>query len=198
MTTNIGDIKSAKDIGKSGAPWNKFIWTTCATCNEPRWVGYIKGKPVSPRCYACSRLRMVGDKNIHWKGGRITVGAKGYVMVLVQPDDFYFSMASLYHYIYEHRLVMAQHLGRCLHTFESVHHKNGKRADNRIENLELSQKGAHSKMHNKGYQDGYQKGLQDGRIKQIQELKDLVENQTKQIRLLQWQMQEGNSVGGHL
>jgi hypothetical protein len=39
--------------------------------------------------------------------------------------------------IYQHRFVLEQHLGRSLFPWENVHHINGVRDDNRLENLEL-------------------------------------------------------------
>lgn len=68
----------------------------------------------------------------------------GYINILVRPDDPLWPMRTAQGYIPEHRLVMAQHLKRLLLPSETVHHINGKRDDNRLENLELRQ-GKHGK-----------------------------------------------------
>jgi hypothetical protein len=62
---------------------------------------------------------------------------KGYRRVGLPRDSFFLPMANARGWVLEHRLVMAQSLGRCLHRWELVHHKNHIRNDNRLENLQL-------------------------------------------------------------
>lgn len=109
----------------------------CPDCGYERMVDQRKGiSGTIRRCRKCANKLMAGAKSSNWKGG-IIKHAGGYTLVKIQPSDFFFPMADSNGYVAEHRLVMAKHLNRCLLPWEIVHHKNGIRSDNRIENLEL-------------------------------------------------------------
>ncbi len=67
--------------------------------------------------------KTLGERNYRWKGGRFISGY-GYVEIRLFPDDFFYQMASRRGYVKEHRLVVAKALGRCLQSWEIVHHKH--------------------------------------------------------------------------
>ena len=61
------------------------------------------------------------------------VNKDGYIQLYLPENQ----NATLGGYVLEHRKVMSDFIGRSLISSETVHHKNGNRSDNRIENLEL-------------------------------------------------------------
>lgn len=131
------------EIGETGRQgYNKVIWQACSICGKERWVQVVKGKPTTTICHLCS---ITGSHGPGWKGGRRKT-VMGYIEICLEPTDFFFPMTKANHCVSEHRLVMAKYLGRCLQLWEIVHHKNGIKDDNRLENLQIITDARHKQI----------------------------------------------------
>ena len=103
-------------------------------------------------------MSLASQRNdIEWKAGHLSgsdshsfqggkyIDDKGYVKVL-RPEH----PKNIRGYIYEHRAVMEEYLGRMLQPWETIHHINEIKVDNRVENLFLCTVPEHSAIHREG------------------------------------------------
>jgi len=175
----LGEIVKGKDISYQSCGNNRYIWQACPDCHKEKWVMLSRAKKqgYQIRCRLCSAQKRgkeekasganIGSNNPQWKGGRQKTLA-GYIRVFISPDSPYYSMrrkvkGRASNDILEHRLIMAHHLGRCLYSWEVIHHLNGIKSDNRVENLYLVNRETHKT---------------NTRLKALE----------KEVRLLQWQV----------
>ena len=104
---------------------------------KKRHKGYWKGKKLSvgarKKMSKSHKGLQAGSKHPNWQGGFREITPYGYIRIW-NPNH---PNAVKGGRILEHRLIMSNHLGRPLKKGEYVHHKNGDRQDNRIQNLEL-------------------------------------------------------------
>ena len=116
----------------------------CEYCgNEfyPRKGQKNRQKYCSPRCANLSRKTFLSIPECLEEASRKLDKNIGYVRVYCPMHP----KANTWGYVYEHRLIVEGILGRYLETWEHVHHCNGKRWDNRPENLEVLSASEHGK-----------------------------------------------------
>lgn len=115
-------------------------------CQMHLWRAYETGELEKPRCSVegCERasranglchrhlMRVRSHGEPGEAGARRRANGEGYV-----TPTGYVDISVGGRKIGQHRAVMEEHLGRFLWPWENVHHRNGRRSDNRLENLEL-------------------------------------------------------------
>lgn len=132
------------------AGWGRFCSRACATIAS-RHERVERACPMCGTAFyvlatddqvCCSReCFMKRLAELHWRGGfRMSAGYRE-LFIPSHPN------ASTSGYVREHRYVMSEHIGRPIAPNEHVHHINGNKVDNRIENLQLMTASEHQRLH---------------------------------------------------
>lgn len=130
-------IKNKISQSKLGCiPWNKGIKTglipkTAFKKGNVAKKPFIKGQ--IPWNKGKSNTAWQKENSSNWKGG-IKIGANGYILLYKKEHPFCDSQG----YVKRSRITMEEKIGRYLKPEEVVHHINGIRDDDKIENLQLS------------------------------------------------------------
>ena len=107
----------------------------CQMCGKTFRPKNIKNKTGKRFCSCeCSIKYQVGENNPSWKGG--TIFSNGYKVVKIDKK-----------YKYVHQKIMEDNIGRKISKGEVVHHVDGNKLNNNIDNLLLLRKEEHDKLH---------------------------------------------------
>jgi len=172
----LGEIRRSGQIEGYAKCKTRYIYEECPNCHNHKWV-QLSAKGKYPKCRKCMNIGKIKERSGTWKGGYKDLGT-GYVMIRLYPDNPYYSMCNKTGYVFEHRLVMAQYLGRCLEDWEMVHHRDSIKTHNTPENLFVTD----AKNHNTLVEatlvnQGKHIKAQDNRIKGLESRVTLLESE---------------------
>jgi len=150
---------------------NPKFKSTCKICNEDIWDYRQRNVCSFPKkCLSILRsnnwknnnpaklsevrnilkIKQTGKNNNQWNGGKVKVYSHAsqnktnhYIKVKMSTHPF----SDIQGYIMQHRLVMEAYIGRYLNKEEIIHHINGNKSDNRIENLLITNNHEHLQYH---------------------------------------------------
>lgn len=164
--TSSGRLCIVKEYNGSRATFT-LVKEHCHNCGKE--ILSAKSNRVKRRACsdACHYAMQSGEKNVNWKGPK-KIKYTGHILIYC-PDHPHAHQNK----VPEHRLVMEKSLGRYLLTDEIVHHINGVKDDNRLENLILCTKSEHSIAHNS--LNALLKGLLDDEIIRFNPIKKIYE-----------------------
>ncbi len=149
------DYWRKRQVDITGRRYGKLTAVRPFSCGpNPKWIfrcdcgaekPMVKGNVISRGTGSCGCLKK-GSGNGNWKGGEIEDG-HGRVLIYSpsHPNPSYCGT-----HVYRYRLVIEKSLGRYLDPKEIVHHINGDKRDDRLENLQVMSQSEHARLHMTG------------------------------------------------
>jgi hypothetical protein len=131
-SVDITGMRVGRLIVKDSVRINGVIkWRCICDCGKETIVitnSLLHGRTKSCGCYSRELVkeRMTGENNFGWKGG-VTLNKRGYIET--KHGEHRGKL--------QHRILYEKHYNVSLLPHQNLHHINGDKTDNRIENLEL-------------------------------------------------------------